>query len=147
MENKNPVIIRIKDIMKVTNQSYRSARRVYNEIRKNYNYIQRSYISLKHYCEYTKLEEAVVLQRIGWPVMTVIVWTADGADWYDILWFEKGRKRPFFVVWTADHTDCYDNIWLELFNHGYFNFFLTDINWIMANYNWPRILYSYHKNS
>ena len=57
-------IMTIKDIMNVTGYKERTARRIYNSIRKKYLYTSKAFISIKHFCEYSRIDEAVVMQYI-----------------------------------------------------------------------------------
>ncbi|HMJ47160.1 MAG TPA: hypothetical protein VK498_07500 [Ferruginibacter sp.] len=50
------IVIYVKDIMRITGQSHRTARRTFSQIRKQYNHSFR-FITLDDFCAFTGLKE------------------------------------------------------------------------------------------
>ena len=58
------MIMYVSDIVNITGQKERTARRLFHAIRVKYNVQVRSFIWVKHFCEYTGREEEEVLKML-----------------------------------------------------------------------------------
>ncbi|HLG40488.1 MAG TPA: hypothetical protein VI461_12500 [Chitinophagaceae bacterium] len=56
----NRIVIYAKDVMNITGRKERAARKLLAKIRKKYNKANGEFITIKEFCEYTKIDEELI---------------------------------------------------------------------------------------